>query len=78
MIGGRLAFNDVQSTDLLVGMIYDPELASRVYSIEGSRRIGSSLKLSIEARNYAGVDAADPLYAYRADDYLQAELAWYF
>lgn len=78
MIGGRLAFNDVQSTDLLVGMIYDPELASRAYSIEGSRRIGSSLKLSVEARSYAGVDRTDPLYAYRADDYLQAELAWYF
>ena len=78
MIGGRLALNDVQSTDLLVGMIFDPKFDSRIYSIEGSRRIGSSWKLSIEARSYVGISARDPLYVYRDDDYLQAELAWYF
>lgn len=78
MIGGRLAVNDVQSSELLLGIIYDPDRSSRVYSVEGSRRIGDSWKISIEARDYAGIDGGDPLYIYRNDDYVQVELARHF
>ena len=78
MLGGRLAFNDSQSTDLLVGLIYDPDFASFVANIEGSRRIGERWKLSIEARSYTGIGTGDPLYAFRDDDYLQVELGWFF
>ncbi len=78
LLGCRLALNDEQSSDLLAGVLFDTDGGARNFSIEGSRRLGSDWKLSIEARVYANAPAGDPLYVFRNDDYLQLELAWYF
>lgn len=78
LLGCRLALNDVQSSDLLAGVMFDRDGGARNFSIEGSRRLGSNWKLSIEARVYDHAPASDPLYVFRDDDYLQVELARYF
>ncbi|OSM01404.1 hypothetical protein MAIT1_01349 [Magnetofaba australis IT-1] len=78
MIGARVTLNDVQSTEFIVGGIVDLESHSTVLSVEGSRRIGESWKLSIEGRAYANIDAADPLYPWRREHVLSIEMARYF
>ncbi|MGB1108795.1 MAG: hypothetical protein ACPG4N_00470 [Gammaproteobacteria bacterium] len=78
MLGTRWAFNDAQSTELLAGVIQDLDGRGRSFSLEASRRIGSNWKLSLEARAFNGTEPTDPLAALREDDYIQAELAWYF
>lgn len=78
MTGLRLAFNDVQSSELLVGVINDRRSAARFFNLEASRRLGSHYKLSLEARAFAGAPATDPTFFWRRDDYLQLELARYF
>ncbi len=78
MMGMRFTLNDVQSTELLAGMILDLDNQSRFYNIEASRRLGDSWKLSLEARFYANIPATDRIYGLRNEDYLQLELAWYF
>ena len=76
--GLRLAFNDVQSSEVLGGVFYDTDLGSASLRIEASRRLGDSWKLSAEMQVFSHVDASDPLTAFAADDYLQIELARYF
>lgn len=78
MMGLRLALNDAQSSELLIGVIDDRRSAARLFNLEASRRIGGHFKLSLEARAFAGASATDPQYAWRRDDYLQLELARYF
>jgi len=78
MIGTRFTFNDEQSTELLAGLITDIDEGSIMLNVEASRRLGNAWKLSVEARAFSNIDATEPLYSFRKDDYLQAELAWYF
>lgn len=78
MGGLRLAFNDVQSSEALIGVIVDRDSQARFYSIEASRRLGAHWKLSLEARLFSRQTPADLLYALRVDDYAQVELAYYF
>ena len=77
-LGTRVGFNDTQTTELLAGAIVDPESGATAASIELSRRLGSSWRLSAEARAFMGFPESDPGIAFRNDDYLQVELAWYF
>jgi len=78
MIGARLTLNDVQSTELLAGFIFDMHGNSRMGILEASRRIGDAWKLSVEARGFFNIEFDDTLYNFRNEDYVQAELAWYF
>ncbi len=78
MTGLRFAFNDAQSSELLVGTINDRRNRARTFNLEASRRLGRRYKLSIEARGFTGAPPTDPAYVWRRDDYLQLELARYF
>lgn len=78
LIGARLAMNDVQSTEALFGIILDLDGRGRSASLEASRRLGESWKLNIESRFFFNPHPADPAHAFRDDDYLQVELAYYF
>ncbi len=78
-LGMRLTPNDAQSTELIVGLVYDLDYDGEVYRIEASRRLFSSWKISFEAQTYSGIDQRDPLlYPVRDDDFLQLDIAWYF
>ncbi len=78
VVGGRLAFNDVQSTELLVLAVTDLDRRSRLFSLEGSRRLGNSWRLSIEARWFSSDATNDALFALRSDDYLQLTLEKFY
>ncbi len=76
--GCRLVFNDVQSTEVLFGVVLDNGSQAQFWNLEGSRRLGSSWKLSVEARAFERVPPDDLFFGFRKDDYIQAELAWHF
>jgi hypothetical protein len=78
LAGLRLALNDEQSTEMLVGVIQDLDNGSSLFSIEGSRRVGDSWKLSLEGRMWTDIPHTDSLSSFRRDDYLQLEIARYF
>lgn len=77
-VGGRLALNDENSTELLAGAIVDLDDGSTSLRLEGSRRLGDSLKLNAEAQVLAGVDTNNPLNAFAQDDYIKLELQKFF
>ncbi len=79
LVALRFDFNDVQSTNALIGVIKDRDFDTTLYSIEASRRIGNNWKLSLEARFYENTEPDDKvLYAIRDNDFVQVELAYYF
>ncbi len=77
-LGTRLAFNDVQSTELLAGVIYDPEDESRFVLIEGSRRIGDRFKLQIEGRFFSNARPGTLLAGLNNDDFVEISLTTFF
>jgi hypothetical protein len=78
MLGSRLVFNDVQSTEILFGVILNRQHSDKVYSIEASRRLTDNWKISLEGRIFSGLRPSTPFYSLRNDDYLQVELAYHF
>lgn len=76
--GLRLALNDAQSSEALVGCIVDRDSSARTCSAEASRRLGSSWVLSLEARTFSGIPADAPLFSVRRDDYVRIELAYHY
>ena len=77
-VGIRLASNDVQSTELLVGAGQSLEDDTLFLNVEGSRRLGSSWRLILRSRSFLGTDPSHPLAPLRRDDYLQLGLSRFF
>lgn len=78
LLGVRFALNDVQSTDLLAGIIVDRDTSAKSFSLEASRRIGDSWRLELEARFFSGIPETDLQFSFRDEDYLQLLFARYF
>ena len=76
-VGARLAMNDAASSELLFGVIADVNQNTQFYSLEGSRRIGASWVLSVEAR-FISAASNVALAPFRHDDVIQLELARHF
>lgn len=77
-IGTRIALNDVQSTDILAGVIIDRQTDAWLGTIEASRRLGESWKASLELRTFEDIPVTDPLYSASQDSLIQLELTRYF
>jgi hypothetical protein len=79
--GLRYAFNDEDSSEILGGVIVDPQTDEFMFSIEANKRLASDLKLNIEARVFEGAEKADPTLKtlrLKDEDYLELELVKYF
>ncbi len=75
----RLAGNDINDNALLAGVVVDLEYKSRFFSAEYSRRIGNSMKLSLEARVLDHVATEDRFAAViERDDLIQFTLTRFF
>ena len=57
-IGWRLAFNDVDDSELLTGLIIDPSSSEKTLGVEYSQRLTDEWSLSVEGRIWAGGDEA--------------------
>lgn len=78
-VGTRWAANDAWDTALLAGVVYDLDVYSQFFSVEYSRRISGSSKLSLEGRVFHNIAENDvSFFPVRYDDYLQLEYNWYF
>lgn len=77
----RLAMNDEQSTEALLGYSYSEE-GQKFINLEANRRLGDSWKLIIEARYFTGINENNPnesiFYPFRNDDYIGISLEKYF
>jgi hypothetical protein len=76
--GSRLAFNDMQSTELLVGFGTDLDHNATNFLLEASRRFGDSFKASLDIRLMQSSDPIDLSYSIRNDDHVQLTIEWYF
>lgn len=74
LVAVRLAFNDEQSTDLLLGCSVNGDLCA----IEGSRRLGENYKLSLQGNLFSGIEDDSAFASQRQDDYLQIGLSYFF
>ena len=77
-MGARLAFNDAQSSEALVGLIIDRDNGGRFFNIEASRRIGQNWLLELQGRFLFDIDRSDPAYSLNRDDYLELFLSYHF
>lgn len=77
-VGARLAFNDMQSTEILMGMSNDLDHHAVSFVLEGSRRFGDNFKATIDVRLLQSNDENDLLFSLSQDDHAQFSLAWYF
>ncbi len=77
-MGLRWVVNDVYSTELLFGVIYDWKTRAKLVNLEASRRLGQDYKLTIQSRAWLDVPADDLLLPLNHDDYLEINLARYF
>lgn len=78
LIASRIAFNDAQSTEILIGAITAADSVAPGYSIEASRRFGDNWKVSLESRFFHSAETSDPLNAFSHDDYIEFDAAYYF
>lgn len=74
----RLAVNNPQSTEALLGFVQDVTDNSRSVFLEASRRFGDNWKLTVEMRASFSQPESDLLFDQRADDLLQVELNYFF
>ena len=77
-VGLRLAFNDVDDSAILAGLIQDIGSSARNYFIEASRRLGDSWTVGMEARFFTEAPPDDFLFAVRRDDFIQLDLTFHF
>ena len=77
-LGTRLAFNDTQSTELLVGFSQDLNNDSIFFNVEGSRRIGQSWKAGLQVRIFNNDEPTDAFFAFRNEDYAEFKISKYF
>ena len=77
-LGARLAFNDVESTDLIVGMLHDADFGTRSFNAEFNRRLSDEWSLHLEAVVFSNVDRMDLAYSTRHDSFVELNLTYNF
>ncbi|MCW5516822.1 hypothetical protein [Muriicola sp. Z0-33] len=78
-IASRIAFNDIQDTSILFGGIKDLESNSTIFSLEASRRFGSSWTAEIEARIFNDIAPSELILSnFRDDSFLRIAISKYF
>jgi hypothetical protein len=77
-VGTRLALNDIQSTDLLAGVIIDRKTGATLLNVEMHRRIRDRYTLEVEARFFMGAPPRDRMFFFQGDDYVSVEITRYF
>jgi len=77
-VGARLAFNDMQSSELLMGFGSDLDHNAFSFLIEANRRFGDNFIVTFDVRLLQSNDENDLLYTLSNDDHAQLSAAWYF
>jgi len=78
LVGLRLALNDEQSLEGLLGVISDLDNGSQLITLEGSRRFGSSFKGRVQLTLFENVEEDAQFSGFDNEDNLQLELSYFF
>jgi len=78
MAGLRLAVNDADSSEALLGIIYDLDNQERLISLEASKRFAENLTGSLEIRGFNNIHRLSRLKSIEEDDFIQIDIAYYF
>jgi len=74
----RWTANDVQSLEILGGVILDLDSDARMINLEASRRLGEDWKASLQGQFWQQIERDDAGYSMRQDDYIEVSLKHYF
>ncbi|WP_207061988.1 hypothetical protein [Motiliproteus sp. SC1-56] len=77
-LGLRMGLNDIQTTEILAGVILDNESDAMLGFVEASSRLDEDFRLSLEWRTFKDLETEDPLFSVRRDDLLLLNLAYFF
>jgi hypothetical protein len=76
--GSRLAFNDAQSSEMLMGVSADLDHNAVSFILEENRRFGENIKASFDVRIMQSSNKYDALYSIKEDDHIQLGVKSYF
>ncbi len=77
-LGARIAFNDVQSTEILASILRDADSSGQVLTLELNRRISDQWSLRLEAIALRGIQEVDLTYLTRRDSFVELNLIYNF
>jgi hypothetical protein len=75
-IGTRLAFNDVQDSQILLGAVIDNSDQSVAAFLEAERRMGQNVTLELEGRFFLDVNPAGDLRFLANDSFVTLRASW--
>jgi hypothetical protein len=76
--GIRLAFNDVDGSELLAGNVVDYRNGSVILVLEATRRLSDHWKLKCQSFAFAKTSPRDIIHALRKDSYVEISLNYHF
>ena len=77
-LGLRLALNDEQSSEMLLGLIQDRNSEAQVWSVEAKRRIRDGWRLDVEGVVFRKAPQDDVLQGLQQDDYVSVKFNRFF
>ena len=78
LVGLRLALNDEQSLEGLLGVITDLDEGGQLVTLEGSRRFGGNYKASVQMTIFQNVENDTSFAAFDNEDNVQFEVSYFF
>ena len=78
VIGLRWSLNDIKSSSLLAGYLFDIRGNSNRFQAEFEQRVNDDLKLFFDVSLNGSIDNADFTYQFKEDSILTLKLAKYF
>ena len=75
-IGTRLAFNDMQDSEILLGAVLDNSDHSVAAFFEAKRRMGQRITLELEGRFFLQVDTASDFRFLQDDSFVTVRALW--
>jgi len=77
-LASRFAYTDAASSAILAGVFLDMDDDSQIFRIEASRRVFGDATVSLEAQVFSSIAPGNASYAFRQNDFVRLEMAWYF
>jgi hypothetical protein len=77
-VGLNFSANDTNDSKIEIGMFYDLDVSSKIYSLSMSRRIGDRMRVSLNANHISADNAVDALSTVDGDSYVEFSLSTYF
>ncbi len=77
--GSRIAFNDTADTAILIGGIADLNSSSKIFSLEASRRLGSTWTVEAEARIFNSIAPSELILSnFENDSFFRLSISKFF